>query len=209
MSTPPEKAPGAAGTRERLLDTAARLFHEQGYHATGVATILREAGAHSGSLYHHFSGKEDLLAAVLERYRHLLRPVLIEPVERAEPDPVERVFRLLGGYRSLLEHASCGLGCPIGNLALEVSDDLPGVRAGIDANFEGWRAAVAGWLAEAPERFPSGTDLEDLALFVLTTMEGGIMLSRARRTLEPFDAAVRVLRDHFRRLELAAGDPSS
>ena len=39
-------------TRERILRTAFQLFHEQGYHATGVATILREAGLNPGSLYH-------------------------------------------------------------------------------------------------------------------------------------------------------------
>ena len=56
-------------TRERLLETAARLFHEQGYAATGVATILREADANSGSLYHFFPNKDALLAGVLEWYR--------------------------------------------------------------------------------------------------------------------------------------------
>lgn len=191
------------GTRERLLATAARLFHARGYHATGVAAILKEAGVHAGSLYHCFAGKEELLCGVLGWYREQLRPVLMEPVERVERDPVERVFALLAFYRRLLVDSGFDQGCPIGNLALELGDTSPAARALIERNFDAWTDEVAGWLAGARERFPAGTDLRALALFVLTTMEGGLMLARARRSPEPFDSAVAALREHFRLLERA------
>ncbi|MCB9896466.1 MAG: TetR/AcrR family transcriptional regulator [Planctomycetes bacterium] len=183
-------------TKDRLLQTAARLFHEQGYHATGVATILREAGVNSGSLYHHFAGKEALLRGVLDWYLDQLRPVITGPVEAAESDPLERIFVLLGNYRAMLESTGCVLGCPIGNLALEVSADHPAVRPLIDANFAQWRAVVASWIDQARDRLLDDVDAEALALFVLTTMEGAIMLARARGTLEPFDVAVANLRRH-------------
>jgi TetR/AcrR family transcriptional regulator, transcriptional repressor for nem operon len=194
--TPAKQTPPAP-TRERLIETAARLFHEQGYHATGVATILHEAGVNSGSLYHHFASKEDLLKSVLERYRVRIGPVLIGPVEAAEPIPIERIFRLLDAYRNNLEVRGYGMGCPIGNLALEVGDDLPDARLLINANFIGWQAAVAEWLRQAGA---SPSTAADMALFTLTTMEGAIMLSRTRHSLEPFDSAVRMLRDYFGRL---------
>lgn len=186
-----------APTRERLIETAARLFHEQGYHATGVATILREAGVNSGSLYHYFASKEDLLKAVLERYEVGIGPVLMNPVEAAEPNPIERIFCLLDLYRNHLDVRGYAMGCPIGNLALEVGDDLPEARHLIDANFAGWQAAVAGWLREGGA---APSTAADMALFTLTTMEGAIMLSRARHSLEPFDSAVGMLRDYFGRI---------
>ena len=92
----------ATETKDRILDAAARLFHEQGYHATGISTILREAGVNAGSLYHFFPSKEALLAGVLERYTHLLRPVVMNPVEAQTNDPIERVFILLAQYRQWL-----------------------------------------------------------------------------------------------------------
>ncbi|MEE8447296.1 MAG: helix-turn-helix domain-containing protein, partial [Gemmatimonadota bacterium] len=52
----------ASETRDRILEVAARLFHKRGFRATGVATILREAGVNSGSLYHFFPSKEAVLA---------------------------------------------------------------------------------------------------------------------------------------------------
>ena len=188
-------------TRDRLIETAARLFHEQGYAATGVSTILREAGVHSGSLYYFFASKEALLGAVLDRYVDRLKPDMLSRAEAVAADPVERVFALLGVYRLGLEMTSCTLGCPIGNLALELGDAYPDLRRKVEKNFENWAAAVAGWLGQGAGRFPEHTDLEALAEFVLVVMEGGIMQARARKSLAPFDTAVLQLRDYFERLQ--------
>src|SRR5881392_2114714 len=106
-------------TRDNIVGAAMRLFHEQGYAATGISTVLREADVNSGSLYHFFSGKEALLTAVLEKYRELLHPIVLEPIEKQTQDPIERVFALLAWYRAGMEQTHCRLGCPIGNLALE------------------------------------------------------------------------------------------
>jgi TetR/AcrR family transcriptional repressor of nem operon len=109
-------------TRERILRTAFQLFHEQGFNATGVATIAREAGVNPGSLYHFFESKDDLLLGVLEFGLGYLGPAVMEPAEARAADPVDRVFALLQGYRDRMEREHCCMGCPIGNLALEISD---------------------------------------------------------------------------------------
>ena len=191
-------------TRLRILEAARRLFHEQGFHATAVATILREADVNSGSLYHFFPSKEALLAGVLEHYVGLLHPMVIGPAEAAAKDPIERVFALLRFYREGLESAGCRVGCPIGNLALEVADDLPEARKLIDLNFGNWAKAVRKWLDDAGDALPADVDRERLARFVLTVMEGAIMQSRAAGTLAPFDASVAELRAYFDRLEADA-----
>lgn len=195
-------------TRDKLVDTAARLFHEQGYAGTGISTILREAGVNSGSLYHFFSSKEVLLQAVLERYHELLQPLVLGPIEEAEVDPIERVFRLLAWYREGMVATGCRLGCPLGNLALEVSDTHPEVRPTIDLNFRDWSAGIERWLEQAGERLPDDCDRRALSRFVLTVMEGGLMQSRAAGDLGPFDNSVDVLRDHFDRLAADAARPA-
>jgi TetR/AcrR family transcriptional repressor of nem operon len=195
-------------TRERILKAAFVLFHEQGYNATGIATILREAGINPGSLYHAFPSKEALLEQVLEFALGLLGPAVMNPVEAATDDPIGRVFALMAQYRAGMAAAGCRMGCPIGNLALEVSDSHPAARELIDRNFGAWAARVAGWLEAAGDRLPRDLDRERLARFVLTVMEGGLMLSRAAGSLAPFDEAVEVLREHFDALEARAGDES-
>ena len=188
---------GTTATRERLLQIAFQLFHEQGFHATGVATILREASVNPGSMYHFFRSKDELLLAVLEFALDYLIIAVMEPVESAVTDPVERIEALLAQYRSRMEATGCRMGCPMGNLALEVSDGNPEARALIHRNFESWAARVESWLAAEDSPFPPELDRARFARFVLTVMEGGLMQSRAAGHLGPFDEAVAVLREHI------------
>lgn len=191
-------------TRERLISVAMRLFWEKGYNSTSVADILREAGANSGSLYHFFPTKQDLLVTVLDRYLDGIYPMLLEPAWAGVEDPIERVFALLGRYRELLVETDCFYGCPIGYLALELHEPDPPVREKLAANFEAWAGAVRGCLESEGARLPADVDRAELAEFVLTTMEGGVMLARTHRTVAPFDGSVARLRDYFDRLEAAA-----
>ncbi len=200
----PVPPPPSPDTRERILDTAARLFHEQGFNATGISTLLREADINAGSLYHYFPSKDALLLAVLERYTHLLHPIVMAPVERATADPIARVFALLQQYRTWLGPQGFAMGCPIGNLALEIADHRPEVRTLIHQNFQGWHAVVRSWLEAAGDRLPAGVDRAQLAEYVLTVMEGGVMLARAAQNPAPYDGAVAQLRAHFDLLEQRA-----
>lgn len=186
----------AVPTRERLLAVATRLFWEKGYQSTSVAEILRESGTNSGSLYHFFATKQDLLIGVLERYRDGIEPMLLEPVWGGIADPIERIFALLGGYRRLLIESDFRLGCPIGNIALELSEPDPGVRERLKENFEAWAGAVAACLIESG-RLPAHMEPMRVARFALTSMEGGVMLARAYRSIEPFDDAMTSFRSYL------------
>lgn len=195
---PPEKPKAdLPPTKGRIVQAALRLFQEQGFTATGVSTILREAGVNSGSMYHYFNSKEDLLRACLQWYLDHLDPVVMAPAREQTPgDPVERIFTLLNWYRTWLVQVDCTLGCPVGNLALECSDQYPLVRDLIDQNFVNWSAEIERWLDEAGDRLPASLDKRSLSKFVLTVMEGGVMQARANKSIEPFDASVAVLRDY-------------
>jgi len=188
-------------TRERLTMTALRLFGEKGYESTSVSDILKAAGANSGSLYHFFPTKQDLLLEVLRRYRDGIGPMLLAPAWEGIDDPIERVFALLAAYRRALAGTDCLYGCPIGSLALEIHEPDPAVRELLATNFDGWVEAVERCYAEAGDRLPRDLDRRALAVFTLTTMEGGVMQSRTQRNLQAFDQSVTMLRDYVARLE--------
>ena len=104
----------------------------------------------------------------------------------------------------MLERTECRQGCPIGNLALEVSEKSEAVREAVAENLEGWRQAIRQCLLDAGRALPKETDRDRLATFILTVMEGGVMQARAHRSLEPFDACVAMLKDYLDRLSAAA-----
>ena len=184
---------------------ALRLFAEKGYGSTSVADILHTANANAGSLYHFFPGKQDLLIAVLETYLSGIHPMLLSPAWKGVDDPIERVFALLGSYRAALLKTHSTYGCPIGSLALEIHEPDPAVRKLIAANFDAWIGAVEKCFEEARDRFPPNTNLHVLAVFVLTTMEGGVMLARTERRTDRFDSSVKSLRNYIELLELKGG----
>ena len=190
----------AQNTRERIIQAAMGLFWEKGYGSTSIADILARAAVNSGSLYHFFPGKQDLLVAVLESYRDGIRPMLLEPAWAGTDDPVERIFALLALYRRLIVDTDCLYGCPIGSLALELHEPDPVVRERMAENFDAWTGAIRECLEQAGDRLPEQTDRQALAEFVLTVMEGAVMQSRTHRDVAFFDRAVAQLRFVFEML---------
>lgn len=192
-----------ADTRTRILMTAMELFWEKGYNSTSVSDILSRSQVHSGSLYHFFPGKQDVLVGVLEAYRDGIEEWLLKPNWEGVDDPIERIFALLGGYRTQLVMTDCTYGCPIGSIALEIHEPDPQVRALLADNFTNWSAAIARCLDAAADRLPPDTDRTALAEYVLTVMEGAVMQARTYRDLGYFDRNIAMLRQHFAMLEQA------
>ncbi len=191
-------------TRTRILMTAMELFWEKGFGSTSIADILSRSQVHSGSLYHFFPGKQDVLVGVLELYRDGIEEWLLKPNWEGVEDPIERIFALLNGYRIQLITTDCTYGCPIGNIALEIHEPDPKVRELLAANFTNWSSAVERCLDAAEDRLPSDTDRAALAEYILTVMEGAVMQARTFRELGYFDRNIAMLREHLGLLESKA-----
>ncbi len=187
-------------TRERLVDSARYLFWERGFAGTSMAELLTHAEVNSGSFYHFFDSKEALLREVLQGYLELLRPMVVDPAFAAAEEPVGRIFAILQGYRERIVATDCKYGCPLGRLALEIDPENAPAHELIARNFQGWIEAIRECLEDLRPMLPEKTDLDALATYVLVVMEGGVMLSRSYRSVEPFDRAIAQLREHFRLL---------
>jgi AcrR family transcriptional regulator len=184
-------------TRDRLIHSARYLFWERGYAGTSMADLLAHADVNSGSFYHFFESKEALLREVLSGYLEALRPMVVDPAFATTDEPVERIFAILAGYRDRILQTDCRYGCPLGRLALEIDPENRPAHKLIAENFHGWIAAVRECVDQLKARLPKNTDPEALATHVLAVMEGGVMISRSYGSVEPFDRAVKQLRQHF------------
>lgn len=191
-------------TRTRIVIAAMELFWDKGFNSTSVADILSRSQVNSGSLYHVFPGKQDVLIGVLEALRDGIGEMLLSPAWAGVDDPIEKIFALLARYRRSIVETDCTYGCPIGSLALELHEPDPKVRALLAQNFSNWTAAIAECLDQAPDRIPADVDKSALAEFVLTAMEGGVMQARTHRDVAYFDRVVAMLRAHFDMLAVKA-----
>lgn len=179
-------------SRPALVATAARLFRRQGYAATGVNQILETADVKAGSLYHHFpGGKQELAAAVVDSVGADIERRLRELLDSGLP-----VSDIVDAWIDLM---ASGLasdrrdGCPIEPIATESVNASPAVRDASARAFGGWCLAVAdrlradGWAA---------SDADQTALAVIALIEGALILSRLggdAAALHAAKAAVRTL----------------
>lgn len=196
--------PRRTNTRERLIETAAGLFWRQGYAQTGVNEIMQEAGTTSGSFYHFFPAKEDLLVAVVEHVGEWLEADVFAAADAVSDDPLEQIFTVVDASRRHLESNGFELGSPLGSLAAELSASHPQVRERLAVVFDAWTDRVAAMLEAAGDRLPRDLDRRALARFILGAVEGAILQARVNRSLAPFDDAVAELRRHLALLKPGA-----
>ena len=193
--------PRKTTTRARLISTAAELFRRQGYAETGVNQIIQEANATSGSFYHFFPAKEDLLLAVVDHIAEVFDTGIFSPAEDSSDNPIEVIFTILDLYRRQLNDGGFSFGSPMASLSAEVSENHPQARARLAAVFASWSGRIEELLRSAGNRLPPSLDRASLAQLVICTMEGAVLGARLNRSLAPFDAAIAQLRTYFDLLE--------
>jgi AcrR family transcriptional regulator len=172
-------------SRAALIETAGTLFRRQGYAATGLNQILDDAGVKAGSLYHHFpGGKQELAAAVVEFAGAEIERVLRAALARDVPviAVVDRWVDLLAAGLA----ADCRDGCPVEPLATESVHASELVRRAAASAFDSWCAAIS-------ERLRAdGWDREraaEAALAVISVIEGALVLSRTSGNPAPLKSA--------------------
>jgi len=193
--------PRKTTTRARLITTAAELFRRQGYAQTGVNQIIQEANATSGSFYHFFPAKEDLLLAVVDHIAEIFDRGIFSPAADRSDDPIGVIFTILDLYRQQLNDGGFTFGSPMASLSAEVSENHPEVRTKLAEIFSAWTDRIEELLRSAGNRLPPSLDRASLAQLVICTMEGAVLGTRLNRSLAPFDAAITQLRTYFDLLE--------
>ena len=176
----------ATTTKERILDTTAELFRRYGYTGTGLKQIVAEAQAPFGSIYHHFpGGKEQLGQEVILRSGAMYQE-LFETILGAAPDVLTGVRNLFDGAAELLRQTGYADACPIATVALEVASSNEPLRMATAEVFESWIEAGTARFTTAgvPEE-----KARDVAIVLITSLEGAFILSRAMRDTEPVRVA--------------------
>ena len=183
----PKRTNDPKGMRARILDVAADLFQRQGYNATSVHDVVRAAGTTGGALHHHFATKKVLgLAIIEERVAPEVEATAILPVNTAS-SAAAGIRNVFNGVADTLEHNRAVTGCPLNNLALELSRADPDFREAVNAVFDRWRAALSFRLhADHPDM--EEPRAHDLATLVVASYSGAMAMAKASQTAEPLRA---------------------
>jgi AcrR family transcriptional regulator len=173
-------------TRQRLVDTSAELLSRQGLNGTGIKQILAEARAPFSSLYHHFPGGKDELAAAAIHASGAAYQALVEAVWDGAPDVTSGIAAVFEEAAKTLTATDFAVACPIATVALEVASTNEPLRRATAEVFDTWIAAGA---ARFEAESVSAQTSRALALSVLSLLEGAFVLSQALKSAEPMHAA--------------------
>jgi AcrR family transcriptional regulator len=113
-------SPRKRSARERLLDTADRLFYEEGVHAVGIDRVLEQSGVAKGSLYYNFGGKDDLVRTYLQN-RHAQWAARIDAQLAATASPAGKILAVFDALGDLFAQPGFR-GCAFINAAAEAPD---------------------------------------------------------------------------------------
>lgn len=169
------------GLRQRVLDAAEEAFQARGYHATSLGDLMKVAGVTGGALHHHFPTKKVLgLAVIDERVAAAVKETWIRPIEQAA-SAREGVHAAFAAVAAELERLGFVRGCPLNNLAHELSLADPEFREALARIFANWQAAIALKLRsdqnvgmEDPNTHP-----ERFAALAVATYSGAMAIAKA------------------------------
>jgi TetR/AcrR family transcriptional regulator, transcriptional repressor for nem operon len=172
-------------TREKIVVAAAELFRRNGVRSTSIEDVLTLSGCGKSQLYHYFSGKDDLVAAVLEhqlgRFLESQLPVM------AELDTWPGIRRWLDALPAEFSSSPDVIAaCPIGALASELAGTDEGLRQALVAAFDRWTGYLTAGLTAMKDRgqLTAEADPVRLARTTIAALQGGLLLARTYRDVD-------------------------
>ena len=159
--------------RERLVESARDLFHEQGVHRTTLAHVAERAAVPLGNVYYYFKSRDELIAAVLDCYQEQAA-MLIGAFERHR-SPEARLKALVRNWADMREVVAQH-GCPMGTLCAE----LDKTEDGHDRHAAAVMALIVDW-AESQFQLLGKRDARDLAVALFAGIQGAALLANTFR----------------------------
>ncbi len=181
-----------AGTRDRLISATGRLLRRQGYAATGLNQVVAEADAPKGSMYFHFpGGKEELAAAAVDRFAERITANMTSLLaRRTVAGAIEGFF---DSYIEYFERTDFRDGCVVATVALDEASTHELLAKAASQALHTWVDLLADAF-QSEGRDPD--EAHDLATLVIAALEGTIVMAKGQRSVEPFVAA----RDSLKRI---------
>jgi len=172
--------------KSEIIDIGTELISVNGYNATGLDAILKQAGVPKGSFYYYFRSKEDFGLAVIDRFAVHYEQKLSSFFDDANVPPLIRIRNYLEHSLAHMTENSFTKGCLIGNLGQELADQNERFRERLATIFQAWKERFSSCLLEAQAKGELSGDLDPdiIADFILAGWEGAILRAKVMKSPE-------------------------
>ncbi len=197
----------ARATRERIIIAATELFYLQGYNATGLDKVIKEAGVTKGNFYYHFKSKEALAMATLDWEYNLVSNDMQNIVfskkagNNQKQSPLNTLFSLLEfmANKQKDQYSNGHIkGCYFGNFTLELSTASQAVRDKVSSIFKQYAELIESLLLQAQDagEISKMINPSEISSVILGQVEGAILLDKANQKPQAFDTSIQFIK-HF------------
>jgi len=166
-------------TRKHIIAKSAELFNKQGYSGSSLSDITERTGIKKGGIYRHFASKDEI---AIEAYNYAASIVdgQFKQAIAAKESASDKLLAFFRVYDRVVEAPPFIGGCPLLNMAIESDDGHPVLRQRAQQGLTGTLNSMKAIIQEGVQsgEFKADLDIDALATFTLSTLEGGIMLSK-------------------------------
>ncbi len=195
----------AEDTRTRILETALDLFHRGSFKGTSINQVVEQAGITKGALFHYFKGKNELGYAVVDEcIRSHINETWVEPLATSV-DPIADIKAILDHFDEMIAERPeiLQLGCPLNNLAQEMSAQDDAFRERLLGLYRIWETALEKAFRAGIEAgsVRSDADPADAAATIVALLEGCIgmiKVNQSREHMSRIDRGLRLFLDFLR-----------
>ncbi len=184
-------------TRQEIIRKAAPIFNQRGYDGAALSDLMRATGLEKGGIYRHFDSKQQLAGEAFDYAWKLAIDTRFEGT-LGIPNTVDRLKLFVRNFRDRRAGLVPG-GCPLLNTAIDSDDGNPQLRRKVRQALDYWLKRLQSIAEEGKQRgeIHSAIDSAELAMLIVSSLEGGLMVSRLQRRDDALDSACRHLEKYL------------
>ncbi|HOD16390.1 MAG TPA: TetR family transcriptional regulator C-terminal domain-containing protein [Spirochaetota bacterium] len=176
-------------TKNRIIQKGAELVYLKGFNNTGIQEVLQAAEVPRGSFYFYFKNKEEFGLCLVDYFSSFIVSIAQKQMQQGAADPVEGLKNFFNMYIGLMNKQNFTCGCPIGNIAQEMSDLSDSFRNRIAGFFDQAKSMIQACIMEAQKTGRVGPDKDpaELSDFIFNSWEGALIDMKVTKSSRPLD----------------------
>src|SRR6267143_359684 len=184
-------------TRREIIRKAAPIFNQKGYNGAALSDLMRATGLEKGGIYRHFESKQELAGEAFDHAWKIAMDARFEGTQEI-PNTVDRLNQIVWNFSDRRTGLITG-GCPLLNTAIDSDDGNPQLRAKARQALSSWLDRLQAIAEEGKRRgqVRSGVDSAKMAMLIVSTLEGSVMIRRLQKKDGPLDLACDHLEEYL------------
>ncbi|MEM7726459.1 MAG: TetR/AcrR family transcriptional regulator [Cyanobacteria bacterium P01_A01_bin.45] len=166
-------------TKERILQQAAELFNQYGYHGSSISDIMRVTELKKGGIYNHFKSKDEIALLAFDYAVNCVQKHYLG-VLRNKRHAVERLQAIIKAFSTYMDNPVIKGGCPLLNTAVESDDTHPQLRERTQKAMDNWCSLIVRIIDKGIARgeIKADVDPDEAATIMISILEGSLMMGK-------------------------------